>query len=490
MNDQQRAGDPAVVIVGAGFAGLGMAIQLKRAGVEGFVVLEKADEVGGTWRDNRYPGCACDVQSHLYSYSFEPNPAWSRMFAEQQEIWDYLKHCAEKYRITPHIRFGTELVGAEYDDATGTWRVRTNRGAITTRALVLATGPLHQPAYPDIPGIDRFRGKAFHSAEWDHGYDLAGKRVAVIGTGASAIQFVPRIAPRVDRLHLFQRTPPWILPKPDRSISPLEQRLFRAVPALQRLYRSAIYWTLEARILGFTVHPRLMKLAEAVARQHLRRQVPDPELRRKLTPDYTIGCKRILISNDYYPALTRPNVELVTDGIAEIREHAVVTRDGVERPVDAIIYGTGFHVIDAFDHLDIVGRDGLKLREAWSGGVEAYLGVTVAGFPNLFFLLGPNSGLGHSSMVFMIEAQVRYVLQALRPLLRGDARAVDVRADVQATFNQRLQARLREAVWGIGGCRSWYLDENGVNRALWPGSTAEYWLRTRRLKPAEYRIEA
>jgi cation diffusion facilitator CzcD-associated flavoprotein CzcO len=476
-----------IVIVGSGFAGLCMAIRLRRAGVHDFVVLEKGDDVGGTWRDNTYPGCACDVESHLYSYSFEPNPAWTRRFAPQREILAYLRHCADKYGVRPHIRFGVELVGADYDADDATWRLRLqNDERLTARALVLGVGALHHPLIPELPGIERFRGRAFHSARWDHAYPLDGKRVAMIGTGASAIQIVPEIAPRAAKLTLFQRTPPWILPKPDATIPPTRRRLYAAFPWLQRLRRDQLYWMHEMRVLGFAVDPRIMKGVEWLARRHLRAQIPDPALRAKLTPDYTIGCKRILISNDYYPTLTRPDVEVVTNGIARVEEDAIVTAAGARHPVDAIVYGTGFHVIDGNARLAIHGRDGRSLNDTWQrGGAESYLGITVHGFPNLFLLLGPNSGLGHNSIIFMIEAQCGYVLQALRALDRRGA-SLDVRAATQERFNVRIQRELAGAVWSAGGCKSWYLDEHGKNRTLWPGFTWRYWLRTRRFDRGAY----
>ncbi|MFC4913396.1 flavin-containing monooxygenase [Actinomadura gamaensis] len=476
-----------VVIIGTGFSGLCMAIGLKKAGVHDFVILEKADEVGGTWRENTYPGCACDIMSLLYSYSFEPKADWSRMFPKQRELLEYIKDIVEKYDLRQHIRFGTEVVGAEYEDDTDTWRVLVGDGeeVVRGRALVSAMGPLHQPNIPDLPGLASFEGKVFHSAEWDHDYDLTGKRVAVIGTGASAIQFVPQIARRVARLTVFQRTPPWIIPKPDRAITGVERALFRRVPGVQRAYRNGIYLLQESFVLGFK-NPRLLKVASTLAKAHLNRQVADPELRRKLTPDYTMGCKRTLVSSDYYPALTRPNVELTTAGIEAVRPHSVVAKDGREYEVDAIILGTGFHVTDAFEHAHIVGRNGLKIQDAWQDGIEAHLGVTVAGFPNLFLLLGPNSGLGHNSMIFIIEAQVRHALQCLRLMDATGSRAIAVRRGAQDRFNEWVQRKSEGAVWVAGGCTSWYLDREGVNRAAWPASTASYWLRTRRLDPASF----
>lgn len=485
------AQDPAIVIVGSGFSGLGMAIQLKKAGMHDFVVLEKANDLGGTWRDNTYPGAGCDVPSHLYSYSFEPNPAWSTSYARREEIFCYLQHCATKYDLWPHLRFDTEVVAAEFHETAGEWQVTTGEGRVLNcRAMVFGIGALHQPAYPDIPGLERFEGKTFHSADWDSHYDLGDKRVAVVGAGASAIQFVPQIAPEVSQLHIFQRTPPWVLPKADHRVSDRKQRVFGKLPAAQWLYRTLLYWQMESRILGFIGDSKIMKAAEKMAARHIRGSISDPELRDAVTPEYAMGCKRILISNDYYPALDRSNVEVVTDGIAEVREHSVVGVDGAERPVDAIIFGTGFHVTDAFDHLRLTGKDGAKIQDAWRNGMEAYLGVNVAGFPNMFLLLGPNTGLGHNSMIFMIEAQIRYVLQCLRLLEREDASHLDVRPAVQERFNRRVQQRMQRTVWITGGCDSWYLDSAGKNSTLWPGSTLTYWLRTKRLDPSDYELRA
>jgi cation diffusion facilitator CzcD-associated flavoprotein CzcO len=464
------------IVIGTGFSGLGMAIKLKDAGEDDFVVLEKADSVGGTWRENTYPGCACDVQSHLYSFSFEPNPKWSRMFATQPEIRDYLEHCTDKYGVRRHIRFGEEVTGARFDDADGRWHVEVNGGETTysARVLVAGFGPLSRPDYPEIEGIEKFAGEFFHSAQWDSDCDLTGKRVAVVGTGASAIQFVPQIARDVEQLHLFQRTPPWVLPKPDRPTTRLERALFRIAPALQQAYRSLIYWRLESRVLGFTVHPKAMKALELVGRLHIRRAIKDPSVRQAVTPDYTIGCKRILMSNDYYPALARDNVDLITGGVQRVTERGVVGADRVEREVDAIIYGTGFKVRDPLGPMQIEGLGGAELSDLWrEQGLEAYLGTTVAGFPNLFILVGPNTGLGHNSIVYMIESQVHYVLQAIKTLREHSAIYADVKPDVQAKFNEGIQAQLDGAVWS-SGCASWYLDENGKNRTLWPGFTFRY----------------
>jgi cation diffusion facilitator CzcD-associated flavoprotein CzcO len=482
------ATDCNVAIIGSGFGGLGMAIRLKQAGVESFVVLERGDDVGGTWRDNSYPGCACDVPSHLYSFSFELDPGWSRMYASQPEIQGYLRRCADKYGIRPHIRFGANVVAAEYDDAAALWTVRTTDGQeLRARVVVAATGGLSRPHVPLLPGIERFRGARFHSAQWDHGYDLRGKRVAVIGTGASAIQFVPRIAPDVAQLDLYQRTPPWILPKSDPAFDDETKAAFRREPGRMRRLRNRVYWINEALATGFTVEPRLMRSVETVARKHLEAQVPDPALRAQLQPDYRIGCKRILLANDYYPALTRDNVELVTSGIADVREASVVTRDGRERPADAIVYGTGFLATEPLAASIFRGSGGVPLGEAWRDGISAYLGITVAGFPNLFLISGPNTGLGHTSVVFMAEAQIHYIMRCLRAMQDRRARAVDVLARAQSRFDRWVQRRMRRTVWTTG-CRSWYLDARGVNVTLWPSYTVSYWLRTRRMRTADYRF--
>jgi cation diffusion facilitator CzcD-associated flavoprotein CzcO len=382
-----------VAIVGTGFSGLGMAIRLKQAGVEDFVLFEKDDEVGGTWRDNTYPGAACDVPSHLYSFSFAPNPDWSRSFSEQPEIQRYLVDTADRFGIRPSIRFGHRVVEARWDEDRDLYRIETSRGVYHARFLVAGMGPLSAPSIPSLPGLEAFEGTAFHSARWDHQHDLTGERVAVVGTGASAIQFVPQIQPKVAELRLFQRTPPWIEPRIDRDITRLERWLFRRFPFTQRLARAGIYWSRESLAVGMTRRRGLLKGLELIGRIQLRRQVKDPELRRRLTPNYTIGCKRILISNDYYPALSQPNVEVVTSGISEVGPSWIVTEDGVEHEVDTIIFGTGFHVTDVPAARHLYGREGRLLADAWAGGLEAYLGTSVAGFPNLFFLIGPNTGL-------------------------------------------------------------------------------------------------
>lgn len=475
--------------MGTGFGGIGMGIALKQAGYDDFIILDKEDDLGGTWRDNQYPGCACDVPSPLYSFSFELNPDWSRLFAPQREIWAYLRGCARKYGLEAHIRYGSVVEQMQWDEDERRWDVQTvehgELGSWRPRAVVSAAGALHLPAYPDIPGAERFAGTSFHSARWDQSCDLAGKRVAVIGTGASAIQFVPEIAKQAAQLTVFQRTPPWIHPRPDAPIPARMRTAFRKAPVAARALRDAIYLALEARAMGFAISPKLMAPLAAVARRHLSSQVTDPALRAQLTPDYTIGCKRILLSSDYYPALQRPNVSLVTEKITGITEAGVTTADGEEHKADVIIYATGFKVIESVTSLNVCGRDGRKLR---AGNLEAYRGITAAGFPNLFLLLGPNTALGHTSVVFMIETQIQHVLSCLRLIARDKADAIEVVESAQRRYNDALQRRLRRAVWSEGGCRSWYLDADGVNRTLWPGFTFEYWARTRRARPGDYAI--
>jgi cation diffusion facilitator CzcD-associated flavoprotein CzcO len=478
--------DFRVAIVGAGFAGLGTAIRLKREGIDDFVVLERADDVGGTWQANTYPGCQCDVPSHLYSFSFALNPDWTRTYSTQPEIWDYLRDCTERFGITPHIRFGCELREASWDEDAGAWRLTTSQGELSAQVLVAGVGPLSEPKVPEIPGLDGFQGAVFHSAEWDHEHDLTGERVASVGTGASAIQFVPKIQPRVSRLHVFQRTPPWVLPHPDRPITALERRLYRRIPALQRLVRAGVYWGREMFVLGFAVNRRLMWLPQVIARVHMRRQVRDRKLRKRLTPSYTLGCKRILPSNDWYPALTKPNVEVVTEGIREVLARSIVTTDGAEREVDTIILGTGFHVTDPPSAEHLRGRDGRTLAEMWQGSPQAYLGTSIAGFPNLFMLLGPNTGLGHTSVVFMVEAQIAHVMRCLRAMQREELQSVEVRHEVQAAFNDEIQRQMKETVWTAGGCASWYIDANGRNSTLWPEFTFSFSNRARGFDPADY----
>ena len=476
-----------IAIVGTGFAGLGLAIRLKAAGIDDFVLIERADDVGGTWQANTYPGCQCDVPSHLYSFSFAPNPTWTRTYSRQEEIWAYLRDLAERHDLHPHIRFGHELTAATWDEERQRWNVETSRGAWTAQLVVDATGPLSHPLVPAIRGLRRFEGKLFHSAEWDHEHDLTGERVAVIGTGASAIQFVPRIADQVGQMHVFQRTAPWILPHTDRPTTRFERRLYKALPFAQKVVRTAVYWSRESFLLGFIKDQRFMAGAEKIAMAHLRKQVRDPELRRKLTPPFRLGCKRVLLSNDWYSALTRPNVELVTDAIREIRGRTIVLADGSEREVDTIILGTGFHVTDPPTAQLVRGRDGRTLAERMEAGIQAYLGATMSGLPNFFKLIGPNTGLGHNSMVFMIESQLRYVMDALRVMDEQQVATFEVRPEAMAAYNAQIQSMMPGTVW-MSGCASWYLDSAGRNTTIWPDFTWRFRHRTRRFNTRAYEL--
>lgn len=484
----RAATDVKVAIIGAGFSGLCMGIKLKDAGITDFVIFEKADEVGGTWRENHYPGCACDVPSHLYSYSFETNPNWSRAFSPQPEILNYLKHCKEKYELTPFIRFGAGVTNAEWDEGGAYWRVTTSDGKVTTaQVLVSGAGGLHIPAYPDIPGIDAFEGTMFHSAEWDHSYDFKGKRVAVIGTGASAIQFVPAIAPDVAHMTVFQRTAPWVMPKLDKAFSDGELRRFDASPAARRVQRMLIYLRLEFTTWLFSSGKRKAKAGEKFGIQNIESAIKDPELRKAVTPNFPLGCKRTLLSNDWYPALARDNVDLVTCGIEVIKAHSVVMKDGREIDVDAILLGTGFKPFVLPEGLEILGVGRKALSAAWADHPEAYLGITVAGFPNYFLIMGPNTGLGSNSMIFMIESQVQYVLDAIKKLDKENLIAIAPRQDAQDTFNDQVQAKMENTVWGTG-CNSWYQTADGHNAAIWPDTTAKYRKRTRHVDLNDYEV--
>jgi cation diffusion facilitator CzcD-associated flavoprotein CzcO len=478
-----------LAIVGAGFGGLGMAIRLEQAGMHDFTVLERAPDVGGTWFANTYPGCQCDVPSNLYSFSFAPKSDWTHSYPEQPQILEYLRDCVRRFGVGDRIRLNTEMQDAAWDTGERRWRIDTSNGPLTARVLVAAPGLLSEPSLPRIPGLEDFSGNVFHTAAWDHEHDLAGERVALFGTGATAVQIAPRIQPEVERLYVLQRTPPWVLPHPDREIREGQKRLYGTAPFLQRLSRAAIYTIREGYVLGMVLEPRVMKIPELVARAHMRKQVPDAALRRKLTPAYSIGCKRILLSNDWYPTITAPNAELVTDPVTEIRGSAIVTVDGREREVDTIVFATGFSPTDPPIAQVVRGGDGRTLSDVWHGSPQAYLGTTVAGFPNLFVLYGPNLNLGHSSIVYMLESQIRYVMEALRAMRERDVAALEVRPDVQAAWNDQLQERLAGSVWDTGGCSSWYLDSNGRNSVMWPDFTFKFRRRASAFDPADYRLE-
>ncbi|MGH3787615.1 MAG: flavin-containing monooxygenase [Pseudonocardiaceae bacterium] len=475
-----------VAIIGSGFAGLAMAIQLKRHGHDDFVVLERADDVGGAWRDNIYPGCACDVPSTLYSFSFATNPDWTSSFSPQHEIQHYLQDCVRRFRLRGHLRLRHEVLEASWDDRSAHWSIETSRGRFTATVLVSATGQLSEPAVPDLPGLERFAGAVLHTSRWDPALDITGSRVAVIGTGASAAQLVPAIADRVEALHVFQRTAAWILPQHNRVRSSLERRALRSFPWLHRATRATLYWGRECALIGFT-HPWIMRAVSLLALLHLRRQISDPALRAALTPAHAMGCKRVVRSSSFYPTLSLAHVELVTEAISEVRERSVVTADGTEREVDVLVLGTGFRAAEMPMAQLIRGRDGRLLAEHWRHrGAQAYLGTTVAGFPNLFLLTGPNSALAHNSVLLGIEAQVGYVLSALRVLQSHRLAALEVQPQVQEAFVRDVAARMAGTVWVTGGCRSWFLDHAGRNTTIWPWFTARLRHLTRRFDAANY----
>ena len=477
-----------VAIIGSGFSGIGMAIQLKKASIDNFRIFERSQDVGGTWRDNTYPGCACDVPSHLYSFSFEPNPNWPRKFSAYNDIHAYLKRCFDKHQLDKNTVFGADISECIFDEHANQWVIKTSAGDdYRARFLVVGTGPLNKPVIPNFPGADTFTGKSFHSSEWDHDYDVSDKKVAVIGTGASAIQIVPSIADKVESLTLFQRTPPWIIPRWDRKISKFEQTLYKFLPPLRWLYRNLIYWYLEQSGATFVTNLGVHKNVEKLARWHMKKAIDDPELREKITPSYRIGCKRILLSDDYYPALNRDNVDVVTEGISKIATDGVVTADGSHHKLDAIIYATGFAATDFVTPMHVYGLGGKELSQHWKHSAETLLGITTAGFPNLFFLIGPNTGLGHNSMVFMIEAQVNYIISCLKSVRRKNVSRLDLKPEVQQAFSGELQAKMEKTAW-MSGCKSWYLSPDGKNYTLWPGFTVSYWMKTRRFNPDYYHL--
>ncbi|WP_280266648.1 flavin-containing monooxygenase [Nocardia wallacei] len=477
---------PSILIIGAGFAGLGMALELQRAGLDNFTILEKADDLGGVWRENTYPDAACDVPSPLYSWSYEPKSDWPRRFSRQADIHAYMRSVAEKYGLPAKIRFGTEVTDAEFDERQGVWQVRTRDGAsLTADILIPAVGQLSRPAMPSIPGIDTFTGAAFHSAEWDHGVDLTGKRVACIGTGASAIQYIPAIQPKVAHLTLFQRSAAWVLPKFDTEYTATHHALFKYFPPSRLAERFAIWTFFEVMSLALTDIPAIKKPVIAIADRHRAQQVPDPELRRKLTPDYAAGCKRGLFSNDYFPALGQPNVTVETTGIEAITPTGIRTADGVEHEVDVIVYGTGFKGTEFLAPMNIYGLGGRKLADEWSPeGARAYLGMSVPGFPNLFMMYGPNTNVGAGSIIYMLESQARYIRQAVRYLADRPGHFLAARPAAEQSWDDWLQRRLKDTPWNF--CSSWYRNASGRITNNWPGATVLFRWKTRRFDPTAY----
>jgi cyclohexanone monooxygenase len=490
MTDQR---DFEAIVIGAGASGIGAAVRLREQGLTDFVVLDKADSVGGTWRANTYPGCACDVPSALYSYSFAPNPDWSRAFAGQSEILDYLRGVSTAFGIDPHLRLGVEMTRAQWSDGDQRWHLETTRGRFTAKLLIAGAGPWNEPLIPELPGLVDFPGEVFHSMWWNHDYDLAGKRVAVVGTGASAVQFVPRIQPVVEKLHVFQRTAQWVLPKPDLPLPDIEKRLMRRLPAVQTALRWTEYAAMEALGVGFR-NPWILRAIQRVGLAHLRLTVRDPELRAALTPDYTLGCKRLLLSNSFYPALTKPNVTVHPHAVREIRPSAtggtVIDDAGVESEVDAIILGTGFHILDMPLSGLVFDADGRSLADHWQGSPKGYLGTTIAGFPNAFLLLGPSLGTGHSSAFMILEAQLGYISEAVRRIRANGWSSVEVRPQVQQRYVDEVQAALPGTVYNSGGCSSYYLDVNGRNSFSWPWSTGRMRARLSTFDPADYIVRS
>ncbi|MGW4480976.1 flavin-containing monooxygenase [Rhodococcus triatomae] len=464
-----------VLVVGAGFGGLAAAGSLIRDGrARDVVIVERAAEVGGTWRDNTYPGCACDVPTSLYSLSFAPSPEWSHTFAEQPELFDYLKGVATRSGIRARTLFGCELLGAEWDARSACWRVSTSRGEITAQVLVAASGALSTPNLPDIDGLDSFEGTVFHSAAWNHDHDLTGERIAVVGSGASAVQFVPQIVDRAQRVTVFQRTASWVIPRRNRTLGAVEKALYRRIPVTQKVVRGLVYGMREAYVVVFAYLTWLLPVIALVSKAQLRAQVRDPRLRRKLMPAFTIGCKRMLLSNEWLPTLARDDVDLVASGLQRVTRTGVVGSDGVEREVDTIIFGTGFTPTEPPIARLLRGADGRTLAEHWDGSPSAHLGVTVSGFPNLFLMYGPNTNLGHSSIVYMLESQATYIREALAYMAARRAAALDVDAAAQQRHTSRIGDALATTVWNSGGCSSWYMDKRGRNSVMWPTFTWRY----------------
>ena len=473
------------LIIGAGFAGLGTAIKLKEAGVKNFVILERAKEVGGTWRDNQYPGAACDIPSQLYSFSFAPNPNWTRNYSGSKEILGYVHHLVSKFELAPFIQFQQTVEGLKFLEDDGVWEVATQGKTWLARSVVVASGPLSNPGYPNIQGLDTFKGHKIHSARWDHQYDFKGKRVAVIGTGASAVQIIPELVKEVALLKVFQRTAAWVLPRPDFKTPGWNKLLFRKLPTTQSLMRKALFAAHETMALGIIWDSMLTRLVERVSLMHLRRQVKDAWMRRQLKPDFKLGCKRVLVSNEYYPALQKPNAELITWPIATVCEKGIRTTEGIEHHVDCIVFATGFDVPKAGSPYPVQGLGGRQLAQEWKGGAQAYKSISVAGYPNLFFTFGPNSGPGHNSALVYMESQISYAVAAIQTILKKNLKQLDVKADVQRKYNEDIQKRLAKTNWN-SGCKSWYLTADGYNSTMYPGFATQYAAQMKTFKVSDY----
>jgi cation diffusion facilitator CzcD-associated flavoprotein CzcO len=477
-----------VVIIGAGAGGIGLAIMLERAGIDDYVIFDKADGLGGTWRVNTYPGAECDVPSHLYSYSFALNPEWSKTFAGQAEILRYLEECAESAGVTTHLRLGTAVESVSWSEDCARWFVSTTDGQqVWAQVVVSAVGMFNAPAYPDLPGLDRFGGSVMHSARWHHDVAIDGQRVAVIGTGASAIQIVPAIAPTVGHLDVFQRSPAWIMPRDDEPFTADQRRRFAESPLDARRHRHGIYRFYEGNTV-IKVDDRRVAVFEKFARAHLENSVADPELRAKLLPDYPIGCKRILLSSEFYPAIQRANVELVTDAIDHVTASGIVTADGVEHPLDVIVLATGYRATDYLHGLDVVGRDARRLHDDWTEP-RAYLGMVVAGYPNFFVFYGPNTNQGGNSILLILEAESRYVVDALQTMDREGIEVIEVKDAVVDAYNEALDAELEGTVWGAG-CGNYFRSASGRVATQLPHPSRWYRQRTRRIDLDDYKVTA
>ena len=480
----------ATLIVGAGFSGLGAAIKLAQANVDDIVILERSDRVGGTWRDTSYPGASCDIPSLLYSFSFAKNPSWSRTYSPAGEIRTHLEDISTRFDIHRHIRFGQQVTGLSFDDSTGVWTATTATGKrFRARTVVLASGPLPDSSFPDIRGIDSYRGHKIHSAQWDHDYDFAGKRVAVIGTGASAIQIIPELVKQAEFVKVFQRTPGWVLPRWDIATPPAVQTVFTKAPAVQQLARQALFWGHEASATALVWNTPLTSLVARLGRFHLHRQVKDPWLRRQLTPDFTPGCKRMLVSSDYYPALQRDNCKLIDWPIATLSPVGIRTSDGIEHHLDCIVFATGYDVHLTGPPFPVTGLAGRALSDEWAGGAQAYKSASAHGYPNLFLMTGPNSGPGHNSLLVYIEGQLDYAVRGITTILDSNLRYLDVRQDVQRRYNERIQQRLTKTTW-MSGCSSWYLTKDGFNASMYPGFATQYLRQMRDFRFADYHAVA
>jgi cation diffusion facilitator CzcD-associated flavoprotein CzcO len=457
-----------IIIIGSGFGGIGLGMNFQKSGIENYVILERESEMGGTWWRNTYPGAAVDVQSHLYSFKSEPYN-WSRLFALQPEILDYTNYLIYKYDLKKRTHCNKNVVKAEFDEDKCEWVVFIEDGSVYKAPILInSSGSLSQPSIPPIKGKENFKGRSFHTSRWDHSFDYTNKKVAVIGTGASSVQVVPAIASKVKDLYVFQRTPHWILPRPDRKLSKPEQKFIHILPIITNFYRELMYWKLEARMLAFKGNMMIIKYFQRTAEKFLKKSIPDSELRKKLTPDFILGCKRVLLSNDYFSTLLRENVNLETDGIDQINENGLLTKTGNQIDVDLIVYATGFFASENNIPYPVIGRNKLSIQDSWKDGAHAYLGTVVPSFPNFFILVGPNTGIGHTSALHIMESQIAYLMEAISAMRQNKWKTIEIKEDVEYEYNDKIQKQLSKTVWQTGGCKSWYQNESGRNTTLYP----------------------